>query len=204
MTTKMIGQVVVVLAALAIGASGCGTDEAGLGEDGTGGAVTAAGTGGTVGAGGQGGMAPAGTGGASVSAGGTIGSDFTRADHDMCMNWPVCPDDVFSPLTDTGRVISQQCTSAFDGGRLSCSACMRKSTCEPFIGRCIARFLMTGNPSGWYASDLTVQQCRTIADSRPAIVPDKWALCTGDTATDTPNAFGGVDVGLNAKTVCKD
>ncbi len=201
MGTKTMRVTVVLMAAMAV--AGCGTDGTGLGEDGTGGAASATATGGTIGAGGQGGSAPAGTGGAPVAAGGTIGSDFTRADHDMCVNWPVCPDDVFSIRTDTGRILSPTCT-AFDGGRVSCAGCLRRSTCEHFTGRCIAPFLLTANTTGWYVSNVIVPECRAFLDSNPPVVADSWAICTGDTGVTTIDSSGAPQVGVAAKTVCQD
>ena len=178
-------------------AVGCG-DAANMGaadDAGTGGAGGMAGA--QASTGGQAGTGPAGTGGA-TAAGGTIGSDFTRADHDMCVAWPVCPDDIFSVSVGTGTIAYNQC-SASDGGKIRCASCLRRSTCEPFVGRCIARFLLTA-ATGIYVSNIKAPECRSFVASDPPVLPQAgWALCTGDTAVLTSQ-----DLGVNANTVCKD
>jgi hypothetical protein len=188
------------LIASAVLVAGCGGEGAMLNEvdAGTGGAGGMAGT--QTGTGGQAGNASAGTGGA-PAAGGTIGSYFSRADHDMCMAWPVCPDDVFSFLTDAGRVFPQQCKTAFDGGRVNCAACMRKSTCEQFVGRCIARFIShtDGATGSGFFSEENQASCRVFLSAPTMVVPGGWALCTGDSASKTDDG-----IGVNANTVCKD
>lgn len=216
----------VVLAAV-LSVAGCGADGAGLGDDGTGGAASVPGTGGTIGAGGQGGVAPAGSGGTPVPTGGTIGTTFTRADHDMCMNWPVCPSDIVAPLPDTGRVFSAECTMAFDGTRLSCAACLRLSNADLFVGRCLAPFITFGN-GNFVTSQLSPADRRRAADPAAPVLAGGWALCTGDKASYTTadgrpimrvdgDDYLHVDgraltdeesrtyqAGVNATTVCKD
>jgi hypothetical protein len=235
MTTRTMSRFAVVLAALAICVGGCGTDEAGLGEGGTGGVAIGTGNGGVTGGGGQGGVAQqAGTGGIpAIGTGGTfapmtgatpynvaiskeIGYQFTRADHDMCMEWPVCPADVIAPFAAYGRVMSQQCTRTFDGGRLHCGACMLRSTAVLFVGRCLAPFVVRPG-SGMFGGEfqttkLSAEERRTMADAATEVVTGGWALCTGDAGsyTDangvpvTETFDATVHAGVNANTVCKD
>ena len=189
-TTKTI----VVLGALML--IGCGEEGAAAIQ-----ADAGNGTGGAAGMAGQvGGQAGSlnGTGGA-PAAGGAIGDTFTRADHDMCMAWPVCPDGVFSVATDTARVLSNECKTTFDGGRATCGACMRKSTCEQFVGRCIAPILLGTSHTGIVVSATTPASCRGFLDSAPTVYQGGWVICTGDLGSKTAEGEG-----VNARTVCQD
>lgn len=135
MTTMTFMQVAAVAALLTAGCGGEGeifTPDADAGTGGAGGQTgMAGGQGGTAtGIGGVGGLPDPG-----LNSLGRV--TFTRADHDLCMAWPVCPIDVTAPLRGGDyQIRPDTCRFAFDGLRMNCGIC--SNAAGTFVGRCIA------------------------------------------------------------------
>lgn len=71
-----------------------------------------------------------------------VAATFTRADHDLCAAWPICPADVFGVYPEVAVGARHQSTTCRAMGgiaaKVGCGPCVRRPSCAIFTGRCMA------------------------------------------------------------------
>jgi hypothetical protein len=112
---------------------------------------------------------------------------WSRDDHGICVNWPICPQGIVSPADHALlRVFPETCRSTFSI-KITCGACMdtRTPACAPFVGRCMAL--------NW--PQVPTDYCQDQVPPPDSFV-DGFTICTGPS--------NGPDGGALANLVCQD